>query len=1148
MAKPTAVVNTHKVKRDGNVYTASWKVPSNATKDGKKKATLQWVSWDIYVSVGKTSVKLTRGAFVSTSNTSSSININDFTTTNATPARYKNTRFTRDSFFPVGSMVVKKIDHNVQLCHSKSEKGPVATRTYTLEKPNVPSVGTWKFNTDTGTISCKVTAAKSSGAKERKSTSYHMTVRQMREEKNGALVYDSGWLSFNGGEKTVSYDCTKYQSLVDGDWYLVQVSANCTGLRGTSDTVTKHYVVGPPAVVTLKSNYSVSTGTNGRAVFPISTNRKKVKRKVGKKQEEFFYNPISGVIMQAARSVSAKSSTSVPGDAWEDIGTVDDGDCVALAVNSADITPSENMYTFIRVKSWRFDAECAPLCRYSNAQRVDELREVDTASDDELAILAVESVGANSIRVEIGFDKKSGGGTPDDADGTQLMWADRSTAWNSTDQPKSFNATWKNSTAKGSSESQETYESKWYYKYRNVWNYVQRIYVEGLEEGTKYWFRARRYNEDENGNVTYTSTYATKIWGTASQLPDDAAVATCVPVTAPTSVTLNAPQASAYGSDIQLTWTFDGGEQTAWRIYLNNTNKVVLRGTGASASCLLKSSVYNSYIRENSTIRARVSVCTSKAKNSFTMSDWQTIRIATKPVVRIMTSTVTEQPARFYLFSTENARTAQVVVTSRGCSANEAIKLREQGKGDDVWGASVSCDWTATTWGETEWYQDNVATVAAAADSAYEALDMQTESFVGGTSASIVNVTLEDDDGTEAITRNYVIVCPAGISESDDAPLSFVATMTVGSGSSAETWAVSQDPVWCDENGDITEGEMHSYLRLALPMLIDTEERIDEFVGSDITLTYLISDDGNVAAWDAYTELRAAADELTGLCVPTEQTYVATVEMPVGSDLRDGTTYDVSATVDGTSGLTSDVATEIFDVAWAHQAPKPGDGITVTPYDVTDEDGNRTIGATIKLAEPSGAAATDMADVWRVAADGWHRIAEGRGLTDTVVDQYAPFGDADLAYRVVVRTADGDTDYADYPYSLDRRIARFDFDGKCIELPYNLEVSHSYTKDSDLRQHIGEELPRGFWGSSHGRTVPIKADLVRSLSSDDRRLLHELGSYMGPVLVRTPDGCCMEAEVTSDHSFNRDPNVPVSLSVTEIELTEEHMARQEDGE
>ena len=184
-----------------------------------------------------------------------------------------------------------------------------------------------------------------------------------------------------------------------------------------------------------------------------------------------------------------------------------------------------------------------------------------------------------------------------------------------------------------------------------------------------------------------------------------------------------------------------------------------------------------------------------------------------------------------------------------------------------------------------------------------------------------------------------------------------------------------------------------------------------------------------------------------------------------------------------------------------------------------------------------------MADVWRVAADGAHLIAEGRTLDELVVDNYAPFGDADLAYRVVVRTADGDVDWSDYPYELDLDHSRIDFGGKYVELPYNLNIGHGYSKDSEQRKHLGEKLPRGFWGSSHSRSFSVSSDLVRSASREQRALLHELGRYMGPVLVRTPDGCCMEAEVTPDTSISYDKSsVPTSIRGTEIVLTPEHMA------
>ena len=108
---------------------------------------------------------------------------------------------------------------------------------------------------------------------------------------------------------------------------------------------------------------------------------------------------------------------------------------------------------------------------------------------------------------------------------------------------------------------------------------------------------------------------------------------------------------------------------------------------------------------------------------------------------------------------------------------------------------------------------------------------------------------------------------------------------------------------------------------------------------------------------------------------------------------------------------------------------------------------------------------------------------------------------------------------------------------------FNLGISHSYTKDSEQREHLGESLARGYWGSSHGRTLNISSDFIKSASREQRALLHELGRFMGPVLVRTPDGCCMEAEVTHDTQLSyNNLAVPVNIRGIEIELTAEHMA------
>lgn len=1138
--KPTSKVKSHTAPaRNGYGVGSSWKVPANETKDTNHKASNTDVSWTIFYRQGKTrNIKLTRSAKTGdASTTSSSMSIDNFTTTAATRKADKGKTFKRTDFYPHTTRMITRIDHIVALANAKGT-GPKSTATTTFLTPDPPTVGAYSFDTETGTVKVKITAAKSIPRRDRVRTQYTFTVQKGKyvETTQKFTVKEtkkSESDKFDGGAKSLSYDCRDYQSLTDGELYLITLTAYSQGFTGDSASVSRRFIVAPPATTTI-SDPTITTEEGGRVVVPVRMNRKGVYVKKGNKSEfDYYVNPIDGVILQAAVNVAAKSASSVPGDAWNDVGAVDDGDCEYLTANTADLTPEMNNYSYIRVKSWRFDSECAPMCRYSNVKPLSKLRTTETATDDECGILELTSTSdGTGAYLLVGYDK-IGQGAEDDADGTEVSWADSSTAWRSNEQPETFEVTWGDATSSASEGSAG-------YPYRNIWRYVQPVYIKGLDEGTQYWFRARRYNDDANGNRTY-GTYCTKIWGTETAKTDVKTNATVTPTVKPTNVTLLAPSSVPIGSDITLTWTYDGGDQTGYRIYLGSGDRIVASSNSASSSCVLKQSTYSEYVESNGTLRIMVSVSTSKRRDTFTEAAWASVTFADPPVLEVDAPTVTAQPATINLYSTTASSTASVTVVAQGSGGDDAIGIEPQLVGDDVWSTVAQPTWDETTWGDTAWYANNVTAAVDAADDAWDALDLTTDTYTGGTDASLVDVEV-GDDGEE---RPYIVVQP-----SDDIGPYMLATATVD----GTTYELATDAAWCDATGE--DDDEGTYIRLPWPMSLyddqttdEDNEQTDAFVGCTVTLTYLAQGEGADDAWDAYSELRATADALTAIHDPDEVVYEASVEIPPGTDLRDDAGYALSATVvSAGSGLVSNTAESTFAVAWAHQAPTPSDGITVTPYDTTDEDGNRAIGASIKLAAPTGVAATDMADVWRVAADGWHRIAEGRGLTDTVIDEYAPFGDADLAYRVVMRTADGDTDWADYGYTLNLNHTRLDFGGSYIELPYNIAISHNYSKDSEQRQHLGESLPRGYWGDAHGRSFSISSDLVRQASREQRALLHELGCYMGPVLVRTPDGCCMEAEVTPDHSFDRNSAVPTSIRGTEIELTAEHMARAEDEE
>lgn len=286
------------------------------------------------------------------------------------------------------------------------------------------------------------------------------------------------------------------------------------------------------------------------------------------------------------------------------------------------------------------------------------------------------------------------------------------------------------------------------------------------------------------------------------------------------------------------------------------------------------------------------------------------------------------------------------------------------------------------------------------------------------------------------------------------------------------------------------------------------------------------------------------SDVLTPTWGGTAGARTATVQMPGSLDLRDGGVYRVSVTAtDQATGLRSSEVTAELVVAWSRRAPMPV--ATVTPLDVTDLDGTRTISCTVALGTPVGYAAGDTCDVWRVTPDGERLCFEGAVPGQTVIDQWAPYGTngAMTAYMVVLRTPDGDAAWAEFPYTLQARELRIDFDGQYVELPYNLSGSESREKDFEARRKLDGTVD-GYWNAGAMRKASLSADVERLEDPDTARLLRELGQHAGPCLVRVPDGSCYMANVqVSTVSWSaKDAFVSVTLDATEVALTSDYMA------
>ena len=270
--------------------------------------------------------------------------------------------------------------------------------------------------------------------------------------------------------------------------------------------------------------------------------------------------------------------------------------------------------------------------------------------------------------------------------------------------------------------------------------------------------------------------------------------------------------------------------------------------------------------------------------------------------------------------------------------------------------------------------------------------------------------------------------------------------------------------------------------------------------------------------------------------------YTATVTLPDGLAFWNGGKYTLSVTAtDRTTGLSSATVTPEFVVNWADPAVDPDGAVTLTPIDTTDTDGYHRLAVQLDLTPPEDCNEDDVYDIYRMDGDTVKLIGEGFPLTHTTADEYAPFGNAALKYRVALRTVDGDVSFADIEYTLPCDSLRFDWDGGSIEFPYNLAISDKYEKDVDFRQHMDGSVD-GYWNPNITRTASLNTDVIILKQAREIELTRNLARYPGAVFVRTPNGNAYAADVQVSNMDSENKHITaVAIDATEVGLTQEFM-------
>lgn len=241
----------------------------------------------------------------------------------------------------------------------------------------------------------------------------------------------------------------------------------------------------------------------------------------------------------------------------------------------------------------------------------------------------------------------------------------------------------------------------------------------------------------------------------------------------------------------------------------------------------------------------------------------------------------------------------------------------------------------------------------------------------------------------------------------------------------------------------------------------------------------------------------------------------------------DGAKYRIIATVIDGIGQTATDELD-FEVHWTDQAIIPDGTVTI-------ED---AVAYIVPIAESPSVGAT--CDIYRLSTDKPELIYPNAEFGTTYVDPYPAIGGG---YRFVYRTVDGDyitqdnrPAWTDVESGFEYDKAIIDFADDRVELYYNVDASHNWSKDFKETHYLGGAI-QGDWNAGVSRSTNISGVVLKPLETAIEGL-RRLAVFTGICNVRTLDGSSFHANVEVDETNSHDRKNLISefsLNVTRVD-------------
>lgn len=252
-------------------------------------------------------------------------------------------------------------------------------------------------------------------------------------------------------------------------------------------------------------------------------------------------------------------------------------------------------------------------------------------------------------------------------------------------------------------------------------------------------------------------------------------------------------------------------------------------------------------------------------------------------------------------------------------------------------------------------------------------------------------------------------------------------------------------------------------------------------------------------------------ESIATVTIAGEGTLTITADDLVGS-LDDGCLYYMIGKVYDTFGQSATFRYP-FTVGWAAKAEAPGATVVIDKY--------MRIAKITPTVPSQWAQANCTCDIYRITADKPELVYKGATFGETYVDPYPGFGEM-CGHRIVCISPDGsyvsadglawyDADSEDGDILEEKKMV-IDVDGRQIVLPYNIELTNSWSKDFERTSYLGGSV-QGDWNPAVTRDLSARTVLLRGRDLDEQLAMRDLAGYAGAAHIRTPDGSSFACDI-----------------------------------